>query len=272
MRERDLAGQASDGIVDGVCARSTTPPVVRWIEVGDIVDALRLGLADFRAVPTHGLLYGLVYAIAGLVLAQAARDVALLPLIFPLVSGFALVGPFVAVGLYELSRRREQGLPTRWWHAFGVRRHAPARALLVLGALLALLFGLWLWTASLLFDAIVGAAPDDLPAFVAMVLTTEAGWALIIVGHAVGLVFAVVAFAVSAVSFPLLIDRDMSAGAALSTSVRAVVANPLPMGLWAAIIACGLILGSAPLLLGLPIVLPILGHATWHVYRRVVLP
>ncbi len=250
--------------------RSPAAPVIRWITVDDILEALRLGVADFRAIPTHGILFGLVYGIVGLILVRVARDAALLPLVFPLVSGFALLGPLVAVGLYELSRRREQGLDTRWWNAFDVRRHASIGGILKLGGLLVVLFALWLWVASALFTSIIGTVPGGIGGFLGAIFTTEAGWTLIIVGNAVGFLFALVVFAVSAVSFPLLVDRDIGPGAAVATSVRAVVSNPLPMGVWAACIAAGLVIGSLPMFLGLPVVLPILGHATWHVYRRVI--
>ncbi|NBB71420.1 MAG: DUF2189 domain-containing protein [Alphaproteobacteria bacterium] len=245
-------------------------PAVRRITTAEIVDSLRRGLDDFRAVPTHYLLYGLVYAVAGLILVRAAFDAALLPLMFPLVAGFALIAPTLSVGLFELSRRREQGHEARWWHIFGVRRHAAAGPILVLDLLLALWFVLWLATAAQLYAAVMGPAPSTLGAFLAGILTTPQGWTLMLVGNAVGFVFALVAFAVSAVSFPLLVDTDLGLRGAVATSVRAVVSNPGPMALWAAILAGGLILGSLPLLLGLPVVLPILGHATWHVYRRVV--
>ena len=245
-------------------------PAVRRITTAEIVEAVRRGLDDFRAVPTHYLLYGLVYAVAGLILVRAAFDAALLPLMFPLVAGFALIAPTLSVGLFELSRRREQGQETRWWHILGVRRHAAVGPILVLDALLAVWFVLWLATAAQLYAAIIGPAPSTLGAFLAGILTTAQGWTLILVGNAVGFVFALVAFAVSAVSFPLLVDTDLGLRGAVATSVRAVVSNPGPMGLWAAILAGGVILGALPLLLGLPVVLPILGHATWHVYRRVV--
>ncbi len=243
---------------------------IRRIGADDVLDALRRGVDDFRAIPTHHLLYGLVYAVAGLILVRAAFDAALLPLMFPIVAGFALVAPTVAVGLYELSRRREQGLETRWWHLFGVRRHAAFGPILALDAVLAALFVLWLAVAAQLYGALIGAPPSDLAGFADRLVTTPEGWTLIVVGHAVGAVFAVAAFLVSAVSFPLLVDRRVGLTAAVATSIRAVRRNPGPMALWAAILAGGLIAGSLPLLLGLPVVLPILGHASWHVYRRVV--
>ena len=245
-------------------------PEVRRIDSGAIIESVHRGVDDFRAVPTHYVLYGLVYAVAGLILVRAAFDAALLPVMFPLVAGFALIAPTVSVGLFELSRRREQGLETRWWHLFGVRRHAAFGPILALDAILAVLFVVWLAVASELYAAVIGAPPAGLGAFLGQLVTTAEGWTLILAGHAVGFVFALAAFVLSAVSFPLLVDRDIGLKGAIATSVRAVATNPRPMALWAGILAGGLILGSLPLLLGLPVVLPILGHASWHVYRRVV--
>jgi uncharacterized membrane protein len=245
-------------------------PEVRRIDTGAIIESVHRGLDDFRAVPTHYVLYGLVYAVAGLILVRAAFDAALLPLMFPLVAGFALVAPTVSVGLFEISRRREQGHKARWWDLFGVRRHASVGPILALDVILAVVFVAWLATANALYDALIGPAPTDLGAFFGQLFTTAAGWTLIVVGHAVGFVFALVAFLLSAVSFPLLVDTEVGLKGAIATSVRAVVTNPGPMALWALIIAAGLIVGSLPLLLGLPVILPILGHATWHVYRRVI--
>lgn len=246
------------------------PPEVRRIDTAAIVESVHRGVDDFRAVPTHYVLYGLVYAVAGLILVRAAFDAALLPLMFPIVAGFALIAPTVSVGLFELSRRREQGHEARWWHLFGVRRHAAFGPILALDVILAVLFVAWLAVANGLYQAIVGPAPTDLGGFLTQLFTTAEGWTLIVAGNAVGFVFALVAFCISAVSFPLLVDTHVGLKGAIATSIRAVVTNPGPMALWALILAGGLILGSLPLLLGLPVILPILGHATWHVYRRVI--
>ena len=246
------------------------PPEVRRIDTAAIIESVHRGVDDFRAVPTHYLLYGLVYAVAGLILVRAAFNAALLPLMFPLVAGFALIAPTVSVGLFEISRRRELGEEARWWHLFGMRRHAAFGPILALDVILAVLFVAWLAAANGLYEAILGAAPTDLGGFLTQLFTTAEGWTLIVVGNAVGFVFALVAFCISAVSFPLLVDTELGLKGAVATSIRAVATNPRPMALWALILAGGLILGSLPLLLGLPVILPILGHATWHVYRRVV--
>jgi uncharacterized membrane protein len=248
-------------------------PVVRKIGTADLVDALRKGLDDFSVMPSHVLFVGLIYPIVGLFFARLALGYDMLPLVFPLVAGFALLGPVAAIGLYELSRRREKGLPTSWAHAFNVLRSRSLPSIAALGALLLAIFVAWLVTAQTIYTVNFGELPPlSVASFVSDVLNTRAGWNMILTGHVIGFFFAAVVFAISAVSFPLLIDRDVGFAAAVATSVRAVLTNPGTMTLWAIIVAALLVIGSIPFLLGLTIVVPVLGHATWHLYRKVVEP
>jgi uncharacterized membrane protein len=248
-------------------------PAVRNIGTADLKEALRKGLDDFKEMPTHLAFVGLIYPLFGIVLAALTFAENALPLLFPLVSGFALLGPLAAIGLYELSRRRELGLETSWDHLFDVLRSPSLPAILALGVVLMGIFVVWLATAQALYEWLYGPfAPRSYTAFLLEVLTTARGWTLIIVGHALGFVFAAAVFIIGVISFPLLLDRDCGAACAVQTSVRAVMANPRTMALWAAIIAALLMIGSLPLLVGLAVVMPILGHASWHLYRRTVEP
>ena len=248
-------------------------PAIRSIGVGDLKYALAKGLDDFRAMPTHVIFLSLIYPIAGLALWRATYGSDLVPLLYPLAAGFALIGPFAAVGLYELSRRRELGLDTSWRHAFDIVHSPSLWSILALGFFLLVIFGVWLAVANGIYVANFGyRQPASLNEFTDMVFGTQEGHTLILVGNAVGFVFAVLAFALSVVSFPLLLDRNVGVPVAIATSVRAILRNPATMTLWGLIVAAGLALGSLPLFFGLAVVMPILGHATWHLYRRVVEP
>ena len=244
---------------------------IRRIGIADLKDALRSGLADFNAMPTHAMFLCLIYPVVGLLLARLAFGYAVLPLLYPLAAGFALLGPLAALGLYELSRRREIGEPTSISHAFDVLRSSSIGGIVALGLLLLAIFGIWIAIANALYIANFGyGSPDSIGAFLHDVLTTSAGWHLIVVGNLVGFLFAVLVLAMSAVSFPLMLDRDVGAAVALMTSVRAVIRNPATMALWGLIVAALLFLGSLPRFIGLTVVMPVLGHATWHLYRKLV--
>ncbi|TPN81871.1 DUF2189 domain-containing protein [Mesorhizobium sp. CU2] len=248
-------------------------PTVRRITTADLRDALRLGAEDFWAKPSHYVFLCLVYPIVGLILTQWTSGSNAIQLVYPLMSGFALIGPFAAIGLYEISRRRELGMDTHWRHALDVRRSPALPSIAVIGILLFALFLLWLFTAQSLYTSLFGTEPPaSVGTFLRDVLTTGKGWTLILVGNAVGFVFAVVALATTVIAFPLLLDRDVGAVSAIETSARAVMANPLQMALWGLTVAVLLVIGSIPLFAGLAIVMPILGHATWHLYRKVVEP
>ena len=248
-------------------------PVIRRITTADLWDALAKGWDDFSAMPTHAVFLCLIYPIVGLMLAGLTLGYAVVPMLYPLAAGFALLGPIAAIGLYELSRRREAGVEVSATDALGVFASPSIGAIVALGALLTMIFLTWVATANGIYVANFGyATPASIGQFLHDVLATPAGWNLILLGNGVGFLFALVVLIISAVSFPLLLDRDVGAAGALLTSVRAVLANPVPMALWGLIVAALLAVGSVPLFLGLPVVLPVLGHATWHLYRKLVEP
>jgi len=248
-------------------------PVIRTIGLSDLHRALRLGWEDFKAVPSHAIILCVIYPVLGLVLARTVHGYSVLPLLFPLAAGFALLGPFAALGLYEMSRRRETGASASAWDALEVVRSPSFGAMLGLGVLLLALFVTWVATAQAIYIAAFGyEGATGMRDFATRVLTTQQGWWLIVVGCGVGFVFALIALCVSVVSFPLMLDRHASAGEAMVTSLRAVARNPVPMAVWGLIVAVLLVAGTLPFFLGLAVVIPLLGHATWHLYRETIEP
>lgn len=252
-------------------ARVGVDPVVKHIGPADLSVALREGWADFQLMPTYLVLLAFIYPVIGLLAARAAMGNNLLPLVFPLVSGFALVGPIAGLGLYELSRRHEAGLPTTWTNMLDVLKSPALGTIVVLAGVLLALFVGWLSAALAIYDGVFGAAaPASMGGFMRDVMATSAGLRLILIGNAVGFVFAVATLAVSVVSFPMALDRNVDPLTAIRTSVRAVAANPGTMARWGLIVAALLLAGGLLLGAGLAVAIPVLGHATWHLYRRMI--
>jgi uncharacterized membrane protein len=248
-------------------------PVIRRVAPSDLLNALTRGVDDFVAMPSYAVFLCVIYPLIGILLIGLTLGYSMLPLAFPIAAGYALIGPFAAIGLYELSRRREANLDSSPLHAFDVRHSPSLGAIVALGFLLMAIFLLWIVVAQAIYIAEFGyAPPQSIGRFLHDVFETPAGWKLTIVGVGVGFLFAALVLTVGVVSFPLLLDRDVGAAVALLTSIRVVAKNPLTMALWGFIVAALLVIGSIPLFLGLTVVMPVLGHATWHLYRKAVEP
>jgi uncharacterized membrane protein len=248
--------------------------VIRAIDLHDLRVALSQGWDDFLDKRGDLLFIGLIYPMAILLAALYVSHASILPLIFPLVAGSVLLGPAVASGFYELARRRERHLDTRWRHFFDVIRSPSAFSLVGLTSMIFLLFVLWISAAWAIYSATIGAAgasrSGTVPEFLDALLGTSEGWLMIAVGNLVGLGFAVVVLAISVVSFPMLVDQPVGIGVAMRTSVRVALKNPVTVAVWGLLVVGLLVLGALPALVGLAVVFPVLGYATWHLYTRAV--
>lgn len=249
-----------------------TDPVVRQITIKDVVEALAAGLRDFQRAPGYGLLLGGVCALVGIAVIGTLYALGMPYLAYPIGAGFALVCPFLAAGLYEVSRRLEIGLPLdsgEIWKAVKSRSEIRWMGFMTVFVLI-----MWMYQVRFLMALFLGYSGmmATLDEFFNVIFNTSEGLMFLAVGNVVGAILATILFSLSVISFPLVLDRDVDFVTAMITSVRAVAANPIPMLFWAVIIVVLLVVSALPFFLGLLITLPILGHATWHLYRRVVVP
>jgi uncharacterized membrane protein len=264
------AGYATD-IATHAGADPDMRPETRVLTSDDLRRSLKQGWEDLGAMRSDVMFACLLYPLMGAVLLGLATQGDLSHLLFPVLSGFALVGPVAALGLYELSRRREAGAEVGWGSMFDVLRNPRFPRILMLSLLNGVIFMVWLLLADAIHAATLGTErPDSLSALVTAALTTPAGWVMTVVGTGVGFVLAAAVLAVSVVSFPLLLDRNVTLPVAVLTSVQVARENPVVIGTWGLIVAVGLVAGILPALIGLVVVLPVLGHATWHLYRAAV--
>ncbi len=268
-------GDASLHIGDSleqIGSSSTDTPQIRQLTVSDLTQALRLGAKDFATCRSDAMFLVFFYPLIGLALVLFAMSEHLFPLLVPMIMGFAILGPVAALGLYEMSARREAGFEARWADAFAVLRSPAFLAVFVLSLFLAALFIAWLIAANMIYMRTMGPAqPASLMTFLTDVFTTRSGQVMAVSGMIVGAGFAGVAFAVSFISFPLLLDRRVGLPVAVVTSLRAVRANFSVSLIWGGLIGTSLILAALPFFAGMIVVVPVLGHATWHLYRRIIL-
>lgn len=265
------AGRSASDAAEALGSEVTTPPEVRTLSRADLRAALQKGLADFVALRSDVFFLIAIYPLIGITLALTAFHSANLHLLFPLAAGFTLLGPVIGTGLYEMSRQRETGQATGWGTALRALRAHVLGPVLVLGVYLMGLFVVWMFAAKYIYDLTLGPLPPtSLMGFAQDVLTTGAGWQMIIFGMATGFVFAAAVLVLSLISFPMLIDRRVGLPVAVMTSVAVARRNPGIVATWGLIVAVSMTLGMLPAFLGLVIVLPVLGHATWHLYRAAV--
>lgn len=246
---------------------------IRKIGVNDLWQALKEGFDDFKAKPSHIPFLIVIYPLSALLLTLFLVGGNLLHLAFPIVAGFTLLGPIVSVGLFEMSRRRERGLDVAWSSVFDFIHSSSFAPIVALSVVMMLLYVAWLFMAQFIYSGLFGAVPlDSISDFATQVFTTRRGGALMFYGIGVGFIFAVATLAISVVGFPLALDKPVTAMTAASTSIKAVFSNSIMMAVWGLIVVVLLAAGSILFLIGLVFVLPILGHATWHLYRKLVVP
>lgn len=246
-------------------------PWVARITSLDLKEALQRGFDDFLARPTHLIFLGAIYPIVSVLLFFWISGRNLWPLVWPLAAGFTLVGPLAAVGLYEISRRRELGEAISWRHAISVLDGDRLWPLSVVALVLAAIFLAWVASAHALYVAFFGSPYGvTIDELARQILQTPHGWKLVFWGNLIGLGYAILAISVSLVSLPLIVDGEQDAVRAMIVSVRAVLKNPMPVAIWGLIVAGTVFLGALTGFLALAILFPILGHATWHLYRRLV--
>ncbi|SUA99653.1 Predicted integral membrane protein [Pannonibacter phragmitetus] len=265
--------EKTDGTHPQAAPAHRPDPKVRKISSADIITALGKGLRDFRRAPQFGLFFGGIYALGGILVLLTASALHMSYLSYPLAAGFALVGPFIACGLYEVSRRLEQNEPLTWGGVLGVIWAQRSREIGWMAFAVLFVLIMWMYQVRLLLALFLGFQSfASFPEFIDTVISTPEGLMFLLTGHIVGAILSLLLFSLTVISFPLLLDRDRDFITAMITSVRTVATSPLPMIGWGIAVTLTLIVSMIPSFMGLIFTLPILGHTTWHIYRIAVEP
>ena len=268
----ELTHSSEEKTFEDICLNSSQFKV-RQITLRDLTQSLKAGYADYGAKPSSIPLLILFYSLFALVFTLFAFGQDLRYLAFPMVAGFTLVGPIVAIAFFEMSRRREQGKEMRWRAAFNFIHTSSFAPILALTIMMAVLYLAWLFMAELIFFSLFESTmPVSMDDFINQLFNTRHGGALIAYGNFVGLLFAFAAMALSVVAFPLVLDKPVTSFTAVSVSIRAFMSNTLVLTVWGFIVVALMALGAAVFLIGLAVALPVLGHATWHLYRKLIVP
>lgn len=247
-------------------------PVVLTVRTTDLVEVLGAGLRDFRAAPVYGLGVSSIYTVGGWIMILLLLQLDLPYLVYPIAAGFALIAPFIAAAFYAVSRSRERNEPLSWSAIFGAVRNAFRSDLGWMALVSGFSLFIWMDIAALLFFGFLGLSALSFQELLEVIFTTPMGLLFLLIGNAVGAIIAIAVFSFSVVSFPILFDRDIDFVTAMITSVKVVLANKVPMMIWCATIAVLIGLSLLSGLVALLVILPVLGHASWHLYRRAVAP
>ena len=245
---------------------------IRTVTIDDLLEVLALGIRDFKAAPLYGLFFGGIYAVGGWVLILMLIEFDLPFLVYPLAAGFALIAPFIASGFYVVSNRLEKSEPLSWRIVFGTVKSMFGRDLGWMALVTGFSLFIWMDIAALLSFGFMSFQFFSFTQLLDVILTTPAGWAFLVIGHTAGALIAFGVFSYSVISIPMLFDRDIDFVMAMITSVRFVKQNPRVMAVWCFTIAVLTAISLLSGFLGLFVTLPVLGHATWHLYRRAVAP
>ncbi|MEJ8476179.1 DUF2189 domain-containing protein [Roseibium algae] len=248
-------------------------PIVLEITLNDVIDALSAGLQDFRKAPVYGLAFGAFFAIGGILIVLTAAAFNMSYLSYPLAAGFVLIGPFAAVGIYEVSRRLERNEALSWGTIFRTMWDQKGRELSWMAFVVLFIQIMWMYQVRLLLAIFMGFRSfASFGEFISEIVNTPEGLMFLAIGHVVGAILSLILLSLTVISFPLLLEEDRDFITAMITSVKAVVVSPVPMISWAIVVTITLIVSIAPAFIGLVVTLPVLGHTTWHLYRKCVVP